>query len=270
MKTIRTLLLLLLIGPAQADVLVLVHGWRADADSWWRGGVMPVLLQAGWHDAGVVASTPAGLVVPPFHAQARTVYRTQLPATAPLSIQAAHLYSQLQAIRQRHPDEALTLAGHSAGGLVARMALLPDNPHRVDALISIAAPNLGTGRAVQGLEITDSKPFFCPGPGIDFLKSVFGGRDYDYLRASRGALIDMAPGMQSNWLNQQPHPAIRYTSIIHLQAGYPGDELVPAESQDLNQVPALHGRSDVFRLPAGHGLTPADGQLLLRGLAEVK
>lgn len=270
MKPLHALLLFLLFGPAQADVLVLVHGWRANADTWWQSGTMPVLLQEGWRDAGIVASTPGGLLIPPSQGLSKSIYRAQLPATAPLAIQAGHLYSQLLAIRQRHPDEPLTLAGHSAGGVVARMVLLPNNPLGIGTLVSIAAPNLGTGRAIQGLEVTDSKPFFCPGPGIDFLKSMFGGPDYDYLKASRGALIDMAPGSQEQWLNRQPHPALRYVSIVHLQAGYPGDELVPAQSQDLNQVPALRGRSAVYRLPAGHGLSPADGHFLLQALGGSK
>lgn len=269
MKPVHGLLLatlLSLTALARADVLVLVHGWRADADTWWQSGVMPVLHDAGWRDAGVVAASPGGMVMGPPMAHDKQVYRAQLPAAAPLAIQAGHLFAELQAVRQRHPEEPLTLVGHSAGGLVGRMVLVAPQAPSVDGFVSIAAPNLGTPRAIQGLDVADGKPFFCPGPGIDFLKSLFGGHDYDYLKASRGALVDLVPGNLTHWLNSQPHPDIRYTSIIHVHPGQGGDELVPAFSQDLNQVPALRGRAKVYQVPAPHGLSPGDGHLLLDSL----
>lgn len=259
---------LLFLAPlARADLLVLVHGWSSNADTWWRSGVMLPLQADGWTDAGVVIASPTGVLITPGNAGGKRIYRPHLPAEAPLAIQAAHLFSQLQVIRQRHPDEKLTLVGHSAGGLVGRMVLVAPGAPRVDAFVSIATPNLGTERAVQGLDAVESKPSFCPGPGIDFLKSLFGGSGYDYLKVSRGALLDMVPGNLSLWLNSQPHPDISYTSIIHQQIGYAGDEMVPAFSQDLNQVQALRGRASVYSLPAPHGLVPADGYLLLTSLA---
>ena len=96
-----------------------------------------------------------------------------------------------------------------AGGVVARLVVLGNNPYRVDELITIASPHLGTVRAAQGLDIVDSKPFFCPGPGIDFVKSVVGGGHYDYLKYSRGVLLDLLPAESGNllfWLNRQSHP----------------------------------------------------------------
>ena len=149
------------------------------------------------------------------------------------------------------------------------MLVRPEAP-RIDALITIAAPNLGTSRAAQGLEIVDSKPFFCPGPGIDFLKSMLGGEQYRYLKYSRGAMVDLmpvGPGSLINWLNRQPHPDIAYHAVIRQAPSYPGDEMVPAFSQDLNQVPALRGRAQVYVTPTGHALNPADGKLLANILA---
>jgi len=167
----------------------------------------------------VVATGPGGVSHRPANAQrkAHTVYRVQLPAAFPLQLQAAHLYTQLRYLRDRHPRERLSLAGHSAGGVVARLVVVGRDAPRIDGLITIAAPNLGTSRAIDGLEVVDSKPFFCPGPGIDFLKSVFGGGDYDYLKYSRGALADLTPALPGTligWLNQQPHPDIDYHAVV--------------------------------------------------------
>jgi pimeloyl-ACP methyl ester carboxylesterase len=259
------LTLLLTVPLARADVLVLVHGWSANADTWWHSGVMPALQANGWRDAGVLHITPTG--VGHFRTASelgeRTVYRAQLPAEAPLTVQAGHLHTLLGVVARQHPDEPLAVAGHSAGGVVARMMLVGQHPAvRIDTLVSIAAPQRGTVRAIQGLQAADSKPVFCPGPGVDFLKSMFGGSGYDYLRYSRGALLDMtpdAPGTLTHWLNTQPHADSRYHSVVHSD-----DELVPPPSQDLNQVPALRGRVQVHSLPAPHALGPADGQLLAR------
>jgi pimeloyl-ACP methyl ester carboxylesterase len=267
---LQTLLLscaLLISSLVRADVLVLVHGWASSADTWLANGVMPALAAHGWHDAGVVSALPGGVQYIPIAGEraAHKVYRVHLPAEAPLLIQAAHLFTDLQFIKQRHPDESITLAGHSAGGLVARLVAVRNDSPAIKQLITIASPNLGTGRAIQGLDVAESKPFFCPGPGVHILKSFIGGDDYDYLRDSRGALIDMvpqAPGSLLGWLNQQPHPDIEYHAIIRKEPYSDGDWIAPAFAQDLNQVPALRGRAKVHITPASHFLNPADGVLL--------
>lgn len=254
-------------SPARADVLVLVHGWSAAADTWLRNGVLATLAARGWVDAGVIIAGPHGTAyLPAYGSHAdRKVYRAQLTAEAPLQFQATQLQAELQMIRQQHPRERITLAGHSAGGIVARLALVHPQTPAVQALITLGSPNLGTVRAIQGLDIAESKPFFCPGPGVDFLKRVAGGDDYRYLRASRGALYDLQPvsyGSLIDWLNHQPHPDIAYYGVIRGGPVGDGDELVPAASQDLNQVPALQGRVKVLVTPTSHGLGPRDGILL--------
>lgn len=266
---LATLLLLPLSGPVRAEVLVLVHGWAANADSWVHSGVLPALTARGWHNAGVVSTGPDGIRYFPAAGQiaGRKIYRAALPGEAPLQLQAAYLHAELEFLRRRHPADDFILAGHSAGGVVARLVVVQSGPAlRIDHLITIAAPNLGTVRAIQGLDIADSKPFFCPGPGIDFLKSVVGGDDYEYLKVSRGALVDLTPavpGTLIGWLNRQVHPEIRYTAIIRRQ-----DAVVPPPSQDLNQVPALRGQARVQVVDAGHALLPADGAVLASLLEE--
>lgn len=267
-KLIRIcMIFMVLVSPARAEVLVLVHGWSADAGTWVYSGVMSALESRGWRSAGVVVSAPGGAVFLPTAAPAteHSVYLVQLMAEAPLQVQAAQLSDELRLIRQRHPDEVLTLVGHSAGGLVARLVLVSPSAPRIDRLITIATPNLGTVRALQGLDLVDSKPFFCPGPGIDILKTVIGGDDYRYLKDSYPVLVDMQPAVPGNlidWLNHQPHPAIDYHAVIRTSPGFAGDELVPAYSQDLNRVASLNGHVKLHITPAGHALNPNDGLLI--------
>ena len=254
---------------SRADMLVLVHGWATDANTWIHSGVLPVLESQGWHNAGILTSTPHGVQYLPEGKGAsasKRVYRVQLPAAAPLLIQAAHLNSQLAFLQSQFPNESLTLAGHSAGGVVARLVAVRPEQARLKALITIAAPNLGTPRALDGLDVVDS-PSFCPGPGVEFLKTMLGGGSYQYLKDSWGTLHDLvpaAPGSMLGWLNQQPHPDIQYHAVV--RSGY--DTIVPAASQDLNQVPALRGRSRVYMTPAAHELSPLDGKVLADILAQ--
>jgi len=255
---------------SRADMLVLVHGWAADADTWIQSGVLPVLESQGWHNVGVVTSTPEGVRYFPEGNPALSknrVYRVQLPAAAPLLLQASHLTSQLAFIQGRFPNEPLIVAGHSAGGVVARLVAIRPDYVRIKALITIAAPNLGTPRALDGLDIVESGPSFCPGPGLDFLKTMLGGSSYQYLRDSRGTMSDLAPaapGSMLAWLNQQAHPDIQYYAVIRSEH----DAMVPAASQDLNQVPALRGRARVYLTPAAHNLNPLDGKVLADILAQ--
>jgi len=271
-QLIPALVLVLTSASVQADVLVLIHGWSANANTWIQSGVVPVLEQGDWHYAGIATATQNQVtIVSPRQTSAdNKVYLAQLQAEASLVIQASQLLAQLRHIKQIHPDQKLILAGHSAGGVVARLAMVHQSSPKIEKLISIAAPNLGTPRAVDGLELAEGKPFFCPGPGIDFVKSVFGGNDYDYLKFSRPALIDLVPARAGSliaWLNVQPHPDSDYHAVIHM-INREGDDIVPAYSQDLNQVTALKGKARLHILASEHSLASADGQLLVSILAD--
>lgn len=258
-------------SAAFGDVLVLVHGYASDAGVWEASGVNQELRVHGWLPVGVLSPVhPASGPYLPVGINNRS-FVASLPATAPLLIQASYLRAFLDSLRQQYPVDELTLVGHSAGGVVARLALLGGNPYRVNRLISIAAPNLGTERAIQGLDVVDSKPFFCPGPGIDFIKSAFGGGGYNYLKYSRGVLFDLLPaepGTLLFWANQQPYPDIEYIAIVRRTPFMLGDWLVPVFSQDMNNVPALHGRVKTLFTESGHGLNPNDGRLLASLLAD--
>jgi pimeloyl-ACP methyl ester carboxylesterase len=194
-------------------------------------------------------------------------YTVDLPSEAPVLVQVYQLQEVLGDINRRHPQEPVVLVGHSAGGVVARTALVRGDTRNIEALITIASPHLGTWRAEQALDATD-----IPFP-FSLVTDFFGGELYDTAMRSRSLYVDLVrpqPGSLLFWLNSQPHPDIRYVSIVRagtVDGG--GDYVVPAYSQDMNNAPALHGRSTVFTIPASHGLTPQDGALLVQVLADL-
>jgi pimeloyl-ACP methyl ester carboxylesterase len=257
-RLIATALFLLATVTARADVAVLVHGYLGSPFSWGDSGVQAALATQGWRPAAPLASSdaPGG----------NTAYTVDLPSIAPLAVQADILSRALRDIESRHPGEKVTLVGHSAGGVVARLALVRGGPGQVRRLITIAAPHLGTRRALEALDAThDSWP-------IGMIKDFFGGGLYHTVKASSPLLVDLAPAVPGSllyWLNAQPHPDIEYVSVIRTTPeGLAGDVVVPGFSQDMNQVPALRGRSRVVAAPSPHELLPADGALLamlLRG-----
>jgi pimeloyl-ACP methyl ester carboxylesterase len=264
-KRLIKLLLLMLLGlqslPASPDVLVLVHGYLGSAASWETSGVNGILERHGWQRGGI--ATPVGLLPGPAGDAANRVYSVELPSTAPIALQAELLGRELDAVTARHPAEPLVLVGHSAGGVVARMLLVQNRAPTAKALITIASPHLGTGRAIEALEATDD-PF-----PFSLLKDFFSGGLYDLVRDSWGVLVDLTPARPGSllyWLNAQPHPDIAYVSILRPGPVGLGDELVPAFSQDMNNVSALAGKSSTFTLPVSHSLQPVDGLKLVEVL----
>ncbi len=248
-------LLLLLSTTANADSLVLIHGYLSSAQTWHRNGIVWQLQQNGWPFAGHFG--PLGFE-PNSAGQTATnrTYTVDIPWAHPVTFQADVLNGFLRQIAARHPGERIILAGHSAGGVVARMALVRGGVPEVNALITIASPHVGTPLAATALRKTSDA-----GP-VRIIKGFFGGRIYHTVRRSRGALVDMLPPTGWNllgWLNRQPHPAIHYFSVVRGQ----GDRVVPPWSEDMNQVPALAGRAHLIVSPSGHELTPLDGRIIL-------
>ncbi len=272
MKKLPSVILLLVLGllssMARADVVVLVHGYLGGAASWDYSGITATLQQHGWQRAGVYVAGPAGVQFMPLAGAhpTRSFYAVDLPSEAPVLLQVHQLQTILAAVESRHAGEALVLVGHSAGGVVARAALVGrDNPN-VKALITIASPHLGTSRAEQALDATD-----IPFP-FSLVTDFLGGDTYDTAMRSRGLYVDLVrprPGSLLYWLNAQPHPDIAYVSIVRDQgAAGQGDYVVPAYSQDMNNVPAVRGRSSLITVPAGHGLEPLDGGIIAGLLAD--
>ncbi len=260
-KWLVMLLLSLLMLPSYAKVLVLVHGYLGGAYSWEQSGIGHVLESHGWQHAGLFVSDPAGVRFLPANPNAKNkVYTVDFPSEAPIRLQADQLHKVLAIVNQQNPDEDIILVGHSAGGVVARLALVTGRHKNVTALITIASPHLGTERAEQALDVT-SIPF-----PIAIIPDVLGGETYHTLKRSQGLYVDLLPARPGSllfWLNQQPHPEIKYYSIMRGDGAMIGDILVPGFSQDMNNVPALRGRSQVIMVATDHSLDIRDGMALL-------
>lgn len=275
MKTLALILILslALLKSASADVLVLVHGYLGTAQSWAESGVLDRLHKRGYRLVGTYGYSAGGILYQGVDRTPteRPVYSVNLPSQAPVVIQADWLAAFLREIGKRHPGESINLAAHSAGGVVARMLLVRHGTLGVQKLITIAAPHLGTARAIQALDATDDRGMFGFVKGW-LVRRATGDALYSTVQFSRGLLLDLTPPAPGNllfWLNQQPHPDIAYTSIMRIGTFHmPGDHVVPPPSQDLNRVPALAGRAKTYSMAQGHLLTAQDGDLIGNLLAQ--
>lgn len=257
------------LSAARADVLVLVHGYLGSSKSWHEPGIIAILNNAGYPLTGDYGFTPGGVVYRPLDKGSSThkVYTVTLPSHAPMTIQSDWLAAYLRDIHAKHPDEAIVLAGHSAGGIAARYTLIRHHPAGINRLITIAAPHLGTQRAVQALDATNNGGFFGKFREV-IVKRQTGNALYNTVRSSRGVLLDLMPARPGNllyWLNQQPHPDdVEYISIIRTgTVRMPGDRVVPGFSQDLRNVGALGQRAKSYVMATGHLLSAKDGHLLV-------
>lgn len=263
MKKLHPLLLLLMLlttplQQASAEVAVLVHGYMSDANTWYTSGVADALRQAGWAQG-------SNQTLQAEQQAAKTFYAINLPSLAPAAIQVSWLKKALDDIEIAHKDEPVTLIGHSAGGVVSRLLLVQHGVGKVKHLVTIAAPHLGTERAIQALDATNDSGFFGMFKEA-LVRNKVGNGTYNTLQQSRGILIDLlppAPGGMLFWLNNQPHPDIRYTSVVRSGSAINQDMLVPAFSQDMNQIPALQQKSALILSAQSHALTTIDGQGLV-------
>lgn len=253
-------------APLRADTLVLVQGYLGSAGSWRASGIVPVLHQRGWSDAGHLLATPDGRVHEPVGvpSAANRLYTIDLPTEAPVPVQAAVLAQNLLHVAARHPDEKLIVAAHSAGGVVARFAAVVDRRVRIDTLVTIASPHLGTATAEVGSMIGNSP--------LSWIAPFFGADTVNRSQVLYRDLWRERPDTLLGWLNRQPHPSARYVSVIRatdLRGPLAGDSVVSGWSQDMNAAPALAGRSERVISPGDHGLR-TDDALLIADLLAVK
>ncbi len=236
---IRLLLILstlLVSTPAHSEVLLLIHGYLSNSSVWLHSGVIDTLKADGWKHGGMYSVHPNGQVF----------------------LNANNLSSS---------EERLTLVGHSAGGLAARTALVRHNLKNVIRLISIASPHLGTDMAEKALDVSS-----ISGPAT-MLPNIFGGGIARTAQRSQHLYADLSRPRLGNlldWLNKQPHPDIKWDSIVHTginNSGY--DSFVAAYSQDMNQILALRGKSTVLPIQVEHGLNPTDAIILKKLLSKV-
>lgn len=255
----------LLLFPASlwAQTVVLVHGFQSNGMDWRKQGVTTVLQQYGWVDGGNVMLTPQGIYHPttPAGKPQRIFYTVELPRRAPIMLQAYWLNRQLQYLSAQR-QEPLTLVGHSAGGLVARDWLVSFHSVPVDALVTIATPHVGTPSAdIACLATNTPMGFFAEMMGLG--KWSNDAEDlYHDMRTEE-------PGRFIYWLNHQPHPAIRYVSVVRDNQFRPDkfDFIVPTYSQNMNNTFALHGKSEYWTDKGSHELGIPDGYVLARILA---
>jgi len=260
---IKLILFTILMGfcsalPLQAKTLVLVHGFLS-GDMYWRssGFTLP-LKRAGWQDAGSYNFDPRGMLTPRGINLKQNIFITvNLPSKANLQIQEGVLLQYMQHLYMIR-KEPITLVGHSAGGLVSRLYLIDPAHIPVNALITIASPHLGTPAA--------NIAFLAGNTPIGMMASIAGE---DTLSNSHGLLSDLKeekPGNFLYWMNHQPHPNIHYASIIRknetLSKPRKYDYVVPAFSQNMNNVWALKNRSGVAYSPDSHSLNRKDGLIV--------
>lgn len=260
---------LLISAAVRADVVLLIHGYQGNVMSWEQSGVSPVLQKFGWKRAAVLIAAPIGIQAIPMKwqdAENKVVF-LQLNSELPLMGQANVVTGAMRWINDRYPSEALIIAGHSLGGVAARLALVRNGAHNVKALITIASPHLGTVLAYRGLEEIDD-PF-----PINMMKEFFGGSGYDTLQRSKGLLHDIVPevpGKILHWLNTRQHPPIKYFSIVRSSAnGMLGDPIVPGHSQDMANVQAIGNNSTRIIQGFTHWLTILDGYALVNILHQL-
>lgn len=258
----------LLSTAPQANVVVLLHGYLGNAYSWESTNIVQTLRESGYQHAGILGYSPVGLVIQELEQgdqQGGKLYTLNLPSKSALLIQSDWLNAHLTHISQRHPNQSITLIAHSAGGVVARAALVRYPLAQVAWLITIASPHQGTGRAYEALAATNSNGWFG-GMKSWLVRREIGNDLYYALKGSRHALFDLTPPRPGNllyWLNQQPHPAIRYTSIIRGGSYHmPGDFVVPPYSQDLCLLPQTAPNAERYISSQGHLLSFDDGALL--------
>ncbi len=239
-------LFLFAFNQASALSVVLVHGFLDDGATWWRAGISQQLL-----------TLPI------------KVYTPSLPASAPLLVQASVLNEFLASLRLAESQEPLVLVGHSAGGLVARAALLqqPWLPQRYNfnnlALITVATPNISTDRAFFGARLLRTP--------LALLPAAFGFSELTAGTRLLEELGDARPGSLLFAFNTTAHPPLRYVSLVRSNAIPFGDFLVPSFSQSLAAVPAIAQAYPVETIAtgSGHFLEFSDGVILRQILAQL-
>lgn len=260
-------LLILLPTFAWAKNLVLVQGYLANPEIWEQAGIEQQLRENGWKDGGdwVYASEGVRLLQASSgvttSTQLNRYFRVSLPSEASVRHQGYFLAAYLKALEQRYPDEPIVLVGHSAGGGVARYVMVRNPELKIDTLITIASPHLGTESAEWGKQVGDSPlAVFAPLMGMGVLTR------------SQGLYEDLMPEMPGRflyWLNREPHPQAFYYSIVRKPDSLNGgDFVVPAASQHLENVLNLQYRAHSYRVEGNHFLNPEDGRLLLDLITE--
>ena len=115
-------LCLFILPVAQAQTVVFVHGYMAEGSIWQYSGVVDRMRQNGWAFAGRYGFNAQYDVVQDVKKlRGNATVTVELPWEDSIANQAELLNRYLKAIYRNRP-EPITLVGHSAGGVVARLA----------------------------------------------------------------------------------------------------------------------------------------------------
>ena len=262
--------LLLVSLPGYSKQLVLIQGYLSDASSWQTAGITSELSRHGWSYQGEFQYGSNGVRLDrkktaPIDATPNVdaYFLVSLPTEAPIAKQAFYLTAYLKYLRKKSPNQALSLVGHSAGGIVARYVMVRNPELAIEQLITIASPHLGTDSAEFGKMAGDSPlALFAP---------LLGAGTLNRSQALYKDLLPEMPHRFLYWLNRQPHPEAEYISIVRDHQGPEGGDLiVPEQSQYLENVYDLRYRATSYIVPGIHGLNRGDGRLLLDLVREVK
>lgn len=248
---------------ARADALILTHGYFSGDEAWVESGVTGELEKGGWEAGGRLRATGRGIEFSPITAGVakKAYYRIDLPSEAPIVMQAQQLKEGVEAIKKQRGVGRLILIGHSAGGVVARLAMVKNPGLGIHGLITIAAPHLGTDKA-EMVGMLASTPLSMVAP-------MMGAGTLNRSKQLYDDLVRERPGSFLYWLNRQPHPKARYFSLVR-QDAFPlfGDNTVPVWSQDLGKVAALKDVAQSATSGSNHALERQDGVEMVRILEE--
>ncbi|HPQ95709.1 MAG: alpha/beta fold hydrolase [Thiothrix sp.] len=242
--------------PVRAETMVMLPGFLSQGMDWRFNQVTPALQSLGWTDGGNFYFQAGSIrnAVQLARRPRDVFYTVNLPTKAPVPYQAQILEQYLQAIH-RIRQEPMVLVGHSAGGVVARYWLVASNSLPVHTLITIASPHLGTPMA----ELTE---VLAETPLLSMMENI-GITDFSNARGLYANLREERPDTFLYWLNHQPHPALRYVSVVRSSQNPEAfDFVVPESSQDMNHVYSLQGRTERLNSGDSHFLSMNDGYLI--------
>jgi len=242
-----------------ADRLVLVQGYLGSSNDWSDAGISQLLEKNDWPLGGSYNYGSFGVLfrIETKQTTENAYYTVELPTEAGLLSQAYYLRAYLKHLSATFPDEKIILAGHSAGGVLARLVMVKNPGINIKILLTIASPHLGTDSAELG-RLVGSTPLsiFAPMIGAGTIN-----RSQDLYQD----LLPERPNTFLFWLNRQPHPVAEYYSVVRdINSPNGGDFIVPSYSQYLDKVYALKsGRASSYIVQGSHSLVLADGMLLL-------
>ena len=257
-------------GVVKADILLLVHGFQSDMLTWQRANIIPVLQKHGWEKTDYIIAAPQGIapIHTPEELTKNKIAILHLNSEIRLRDQANMVTAGLIYLSDLYPNEPVYIVGHSLGGLVARLSIVKNGVFQVKGLITIATPHLGTQLARVGLNKLNGNVIET------FAKRFFGGSRYNTLERSRPVLHNILPELPGNLLyqlNRQPHPNIKYVSVVRsYKNGVLGDVVVPGFSQDMENIDALKGSTVRILQGFRHELVAQDGYSIINALEMMK